>query len=808
MLYPQHLESKIGFDKIREALAEACNSSLGRSFVDKIRFSDNYATVKKMVEQTDEFRMILLIESGFPNQNYLDVSQALKRAGIEGAFLDTEQFFDIKLSLTTIQQIIHFFKNKEQTLYPQLRELLEMAIPNDGSWSFLIQQIDRIIDERGQVRDNASPDLLKLRKQLAAEQNAVRRTLERIYRTAKNSGWVGESMTLTVREGRLVIPLLAEHKRKLKGFVHDESASGQLAFVEPAEVLEANNEIRDLEIQERREVVKILENLTKALRPRLPELKTAYQFLGLMDFIRAKAKFAMEIDAASPLLTEGRVIDWTRAYHPLLFLSHKKMGKGVIPLQVNLDPQERILVVSGPNAGGKSVLLKTIGLLQYMIQCGLLVPMTPDSKMGIFKNIFIDIGDEQSIENDLSTYSSHLTNMKHFLMYANKHTLFLIDEFGTGTEPNLGGAIAESILENLVKSKALGVVNTHYTNLKIFADKNEGLLNGAMKFDAEKLEPLYELETGKPGSSFALEVAEKIGLPKQVINNAENKVGTQQVDFEKLIKELEIEKKVFTERNRELFSRNKKLEEQIDQYNRLKSFLDIEQKKILLEAKTQARSLVKNANKEIENTIRLIKENKAEKEVTLAARETLKKFEQQELTIKPSEKPEPKPNTAAEWQKVEGEINVGAYVKIKGQTAVGEVLSIKGKDVEVAIGQLQTNIKLNRLEKVSKTEYKEATKKPLAKKSGGMDMTEKMTNFSFNLDVRGKRSNEALSEVDNLMDDALLLGYNSLRIVHGKGDGILRTIIRNHLKNYKQISSVSDEHADRGGQGVTLVEMK
>ncbi|MFB0946357.1 MAG: DNA mismatch repair protein MutS2 [Spirosomataceae bacterium] len=808
MLYPNHIESKIGFDKIREALSEACNSSLGRSFVDKMRFSDRYDNVKKMVEQTNEFRMILMLESGFPNQNYLDVSQALKRASIEGAFLDTEQFFDIKLSLTTIQQIIHFFKNKETTLYTQLRQLLEMAIPYDGSWSALINQIDRVIDERGQVRDNASPELLKLRKQITSEQNAVRRTLERIYRTAKNSGWIGESMTLTVRDGRLVIPLLAEHKRKLKGFVHDESSTGQMAFVEPAEVLEANNEIRDLEIRERREVIKILENLTNILRPRLDELKPAYQFLGLMDFIRAKAKFAMEIDAVSPLLVEGRVVEWSRAYHPLLYLSHKKVGKSIVPLTIKLDPEDRILIVSGPNAGGKSVLLKTLGLLQYMLQCGLLVPMMPDSKVGIFKNIFIDIGDEQSIENDLSTYSSHLTNMKHFLLYANKQTLFLIDEFGSGTEPNLGGSIAESILEDLVKSKALGVINTHYTNLKIFANKNDGLLNGAMKFDAEKLAPLYELEIGKPGSSFALEVAEKIGLPKEVIDRAEDKVGTQQVDFEKLIKELEIEKKVFSDRNRDLFTRNKKLEEQIDQYNRLKAFIDIEQKKIILEAKDQAKSLVKNANKEIENTIRKIKESKAEKVETLAARETLKKFEQKELTVMPSDKPKPIKKTADEWQKSEGEIKVGSYVQIKGQTAIGEVLSVKNKDVEVAIGQLKTKVKLNRLEKVTKAVYKEATKQPIAKKAGGMDMSEKMSNFSFNLDVRGKRSNEALTEVDNLMDDALLLGYNSLRIVHGKGDGILRTIIRNHLKNYKQVASVTDEHADRGGQGVTLVEMK
>ncbi len=808
MLYPKNIEVKLGFDKIRELLAEECVSLLGRSFVDKIRFSDNFELVRKLIDQTAEFRLILQLENNFPTQNYLDVSEALKRAAVPGSFLPEDHFFDIKLSLTTIQKIIHFFRHKEDHIYPNLKLLSIAAIPetNPEGWAWLIAEIDRIIDERGQVKDNASPELADIRRRLAAEQSAVRRTLERIFRTARNSGWIGEDMSLTIRNGRLVIPVLAEYKRRLGGFVHDESSTGQMAFVEPGEVLEANNEIRDLEIRERREIIKILEKLTSFIRPHVPALQKAYFFLGLMDFIRAKARLAEKTGSVLPLLTDEQVIDWSQARHPLLYLSLKKAGKEVVPLSVGLNRENRILVVSGPNAGGKSVMLKTIGLIQYMVQCGLLVPASPDSKMGIFRNIFIDIGDEQSIENDLSTYSSHLTNMRHFLQFSDKKTLFLIDEFGTGTEPSLGGAIAESILEQLQKSKALGVINTHYTNLKVFADKNPGLVNGAMKFDIEHLEALYELETGKPGSSFAMEVAQKIGLPDFVIKNAQKKLGTQQVDFEKLLKELEIEKKVFSEKNLEYATENQRLKQKIEQYNSLKDFLDSEKKRILNEAKEQARSLVKETNRKIENTIREIKESHAEKEMTKLVREDLALFEKAEL--KP-EKPKPEKKTREEdWKAEEGLIEKGSFVRIKGQNAVGQILNMKGKDAEVSIGELKTTIKLSRLEKVSKKEFKEAHKESPKANLAGFDMNEKMSNFSFNLDIRGKRGEEALGLVDSLMDDAILLGYPEIRIVHGKGDGILRNLIRTHLKSYKQVGRMTDEHADRGGQGVTIVEMK
>lgn len=807
MLYPQNIEQKIGFDKIRELIADQCVSSLGRAFVEKIRFSDDYKIIDRLIRQVAEFKLILQTESGFPEQNYIDVSDALARASIEGAFIGQEQFFEIKLSLRTIQQIIHFFKNKEEVIYPELKTLTSNSLPvsdNDG-WGGVISQIDRIIDERGKVRDSASPELADIRRRLVAEQNDLRKTLERILRTARNSGWIGDEMSLTIRDGRMVIPILSEHKRKLKGFVHDESATGQMAFIEPAEVLEANNEIRELEARERREIVKILEKLTAFLRPYVPALRKAYLFLGLVDFIRAKAKFALSINATAPLLVEHQALEWYRATHPLLYLAHQKQNKAIVPLSIKLDHENRIVLVSGPNAGGKSVMLKTIGLVQYMAQCGLLVPASPDSKVGIFKNIFIDIGDEQSIENDLSTYSSHLTNMKHFVNFSNKYTLFLIDEFGTGTEPSLGGAIAESILEQLLRSKAYGVINTHYTNLKVFANKNSGTINGAMKFDAEHLEPMYELEIGKPGSSFALEVAQKIGLPKQVVDNAKRKLGTQQIDFEKLIKELEIERKVFADRNKEFVEKNQQLKNTLEQYNGLKSFLETEKKKILNDAKAQAKELLKETNRKIETTIKEIKEGKADKDITRLIRQELQNFETQEL--KP-EKVEEQKSVSEEWELEKGEIIAGSFVRIKGQPTIGEVLSLKGKDAEIAIGELKTNVKLNRLEKMSRKEFRDAVKESIKPRMTGIDLNEKMMNFSFNLDLRGKRGEEALGVVDNLMNDAIMLGYPELRIIHGKGDGILRNLIRQHLRTYKQVAGMSDEHADRGGQGVTIVRMK
>ncbi|MFD2569732.1 endonuclease MutS2 [Spirosoma soli] len=805
MLYPNTLENKLGFDTIRERLKDACVSPLGQDYVEKIRFTDNVQLIDKLLRQTAEFKQIVQYEPDFPSSNYIDVRPHLNRARVEGLALTEAEFFDLKLALRTIQDCLRFLsKRDDETAFPFLKELADPI----GVDKKLTDAIERVIDDRGLVRDSASPELASIRRRIISEQANLRKRLDSILRQARQNGWIPDDLSLTVRGGRLVIPIAAEHKRKIKGFVHDESQTGQTVFLEPAEVFDANNEIRELEYEERREIYRILLALTDQIRPHLDDLKKSVNFLAQIDFIRAKAKLAIQLDAIMPKLHERPLLNWINARHPLLHLSFQKQGKTVVPLGVRLDEKARILIISGPNAGGKSVALKTIGLVQYMLQCGLLVPMADYSEMGVFQNLFIDIGDEQSLENDLSTYSSHLTAMKQFLIGANKRTLFLIDEFGTGTEPGLGGAIAESILEDLNKSGAYGVINTHYTNLKVFADKTPGLINGAMRFDGENLEPLYQLEIGRPGSSFAFEIAQKIGLPKGVIDRAKEKLGSQQVNFEKLLKELDIEKRVFSEKNLEISINQRKLAQQLAEYTALKTRLDNDQKKIVNDAKQKAKTLVQEANQRIENTIREIKENKAEREATKQVRRELEQFEQKQLKPETLVAEQPK-QIEEEFVADNGAITAGSYVRIAGQNAIGEVLAIRGKDAEIRIGDLKSNVKLSRLEKVSKKTFKDATEtRDDRPRSRGVDMNEKMQNFSFNLDIRGKRGEEALGEVDRFFDDALMLGYPELRIVHGKGDGILRTLVRNHLRGYKQVARMEDEHADRGGAGVTIVKMK
>jgi DNA mismatch repair protein MutS2 len=807
MLYPDSFEQKLGFDKIRDLLRQACLSPLGQSYVDKIRFSDNFQLIDKMLRQVAEFKTIVQYEPEFPSSNYLDIRPQLAKVRIEGMMLTEEEFFDLKLTLRTIQLCLRFLAGKEKEVYPYLNELAD-AITVDKK---LTEAIERVIDDRGHVRDNASPELATIRRRIISEQAGLRKKLDGIMRSARQQGWMPDDISMTIRNGRVVIPISAEHKRRLKGFIHDESATGQTVFIEPAEVFDTNNEIREMEYEERREVARILRELTALLRPYLPELQRATTFLGLIDFIRAKAKFALQIDAGMPKLANQPLVDWLQARHPLLHLSFQKQGKKVVPLNLLLDAGQRILIISGPNAGGKSVALKTIGLLQYMIQSGLLIPVIEGSTAGVFQNLFIDIGDEQSLENDLSTYSSHLTSMKAFVTFANRKTLFLIDEFGTGTEPGLGGAIAEAILEELTKSGAYGVVNTHYTNLKLFADKTTGLVNGAMRFDGEHLEPLYELEIGRPGSSFAFEIASKIGLPKPLIDRAKEKLGSQQVNLEKLLKELDIEKRVFAEKNMEVGINQRKLAQQLAETNALKTRLDNDQKRLLNEAKQKAKALVAEANQRIENTIREIKENKAERDMTRLVRQELEQFDKKEL--KPEvlvEEVRKKPEKAEveEFLPETGDIAVGSFVQIKGQSTIGEVLALRGKDVEIRIGDLKSTIKLNRLEKVSRKVYREAVGETARPKMQGIDLNEKMMNFSFNLDIRGQRGEEAMVELDNFINNGLMLGYAELRIIHGKGDGILRTLVRNHLRTFPQVASMQDEHADRGGAGVTVVKMK
>ncbi|MEK6476405.1 endonuclease MutS2 [Catalinimonas sp. 4WD22] len=798
MLYPKNLEDKIGFDSVRELLKSHCSSTLGTAYVDKMNFSDDFAMITKLLAQTEEFRKILVQEEPFPASNFIDVNAHLDKAKTPGTFLIEEEFHDLQLSLDTIFRCLKFFEEDEEDEYPELKKLGDF-ISLDSN---LLNSIRRIIDEKGQMRNNASKELQDIRRMLQSEQVRLRKVLDQILRQARQQGFTPDDATLTVRGGRMVIPVLAEYKRRIKGFVHDESSTGQTVFLEPAEVLEINNEIRDLEYRERREIVRILISLTDEVRPHIRALKSAYNFLGMIDFIRAKARFALRFDSSCPVVEKKNKLDWYNARHPLLQMTLEQQGRNIVPLNIRLDEEQRILIISGPNAGGKSVCLKTVALLQYMLQCGLLVPMADHSKAGVFKNIFIDIGDEQSLENDLSTYSSHLTNMEHFLKFTDKRSLVLIDEFGTGTEPQFGGAIAEAILEELNALQTFGVITTHYTNLKQFADEAEGVVNGAMRFDSEKLEPLFQLEIGKPGSSFALEIAQKIGLPKKVLDRAKEHIGVEKVEFDKMLSELESEKNKFNSLNQELNAKEKRLNTLSKEYEELKSYIDDQKKQIINEAKREAQAMLRDTNQRIEATIRSIKENKAEKEATKQARKELEELKDKVQPTKSS------PKRAQTIEREEGEIRKGDAIRVKDNGALGEVLQVKGKQAEILIGSLKSNIKLNRLEKVSRKSLKKVLPDNKSFTTSTLDINKKQVEFSTNLDIRGKRAEEALPTLESFVDDASMFGMQELRIIHGKGNGILREVVRDYLHRHNGVAQVHDEHVERGGAGVTIVKLR
>jgi DNA mismatch repair protein MutS2 len=797
MLYPENIEFKIGFDQIRELLKKECLSPLGQGYVEKVKFTSDYQLISNLIAQTAEFKKILQQDLSFPSKDYIDVVPYFDHIKPQGSLLEPEKFRDIKLSLFTIASCINFFDQFPDEEFTALRELSK-EINLDRN---IFRNIDKVVDDNGRVKDGASSELWDIRKSLITQQSGLRKELDRILKSVKKDGFADEQVEITIRSGRMVIPVLAEYKRKVKGFIHDESATGQTVFIEPAEIFEVNNQIKELEHQERREIIKILAELTDLIRPIVPDLKRAYKFLALIDFIRAKALLAVRMEAVAPAIEKVQMIRWVKARHPLLYLSFKKQNREVVPLTISLNQDKRILIISGPNAGGKSVCLKTVGLLQYMFQCGLLVPLEESSTMGIFKDIFIDIGDEQSIENDLSTYSSHLKNMKYFLNSAGNKSLVLIDEFGTGTEPHFGAAIAEAVLEQLNKPAVYGVITTHYANLKSYAGNTPGVVNGAMRFDIEHLEPLYELEIGNPGSSFALEIAAKIGLPKEIIDNSKLKLGEEQVSYDRLLRELESEKTRVLRQNEKLKSKTAELDKLLTEYTESKEFIDTHKKKLLNEAKAEAKGLLKEVNQKIENTIKEIRENKADKEATKKLRNDLESLDES-LRI------EEVKDAVPTYEVLPGEIRPGDLVRVKNSGALGQVISIKDKDVEIMMGDLKSTVRMNRLDKISRKEYRSALGEENIVKSKGIDLQEKMGSFSTQIDLRGKRAEEALKEIDALMDSAIIFGASELKIVHGKGDGILRTMIREHLKTYKEVKSFTDEHADRGGAGVTLVKLK
>jgi len=839
MIYPQHFEQKIGFAEIRQLLNNHCLSSLGRSRVEQMTFLTNADEIRLRHQQIQEFRRIMAEETELPEQDFFDLRPTIQRIRIEGVHLDEKELNTLYLSLRTLHSWIKILRNEEEEekpLYPALHKLTEGVF----TFNAVTKRAEQILDRYGRISDNATPELANIRQELRRHEGSVSRTLNKILKAAQAEGWVDKDVVPTLRDGRLVIPAAPAMKRKLKGIIHDESSTGKTVFIEPAEVVEVNNHIRELEAEEKREVIRILKDFTELLRPNIPELVRGYEFLADIEFVRAKALLAQQISGISPQIEKSPHIDWTLAQHPLLALTLKKQGKKVVPLEIELNKKQRILVISGPNAGGKSVCLKTVGLLQYMLQCGLAVPMGENSKCGIFKDIFIDIGDEQSIEDDLSTYSSHLLNMKNMMRSCNPHSLLLIDEFGGGTEPTIGGAIAEAVLRRFVKQEAYGVITTHYQNLKHFAEDTPGVVNGAMLYDRHRMEALFQLQIGNPGSSFAVEIARKIGIPEEVIADATEIVGQDYVNADKYLLDITRDKRYWEGKRQTIHSQEKQMESTIQRYENEMTDLKEKRKEIIREAKKQAEQILQESNAIVEKTIREIKEAQAEKTRTRKARQEIDDFrarleeeqrhehdlmierkmqqiqdrrkrkqerkEQQQKTPATASSGTPVSNTAVKAKK---EFQKGDTVRMKGQTTVGVIEEIDGKKAFVTFGMVRTKVELSRLEPATKKDKANTATQivTFVSKETQKQVREKHLNFHQEIDVRGMRGDEALQAVTYFIDDAILVGASRVRILHGTGTGVLRQLIRQYLQTVSGISSVHDEHVQFGGAGITVVEL-
>ena len=831
MIYPKNYEQKIGFDSIRMLLKEKCLSTLGEQRVEEMSFSNQYDDILNRLNEITEFIRIIQEEDSFPNQFFFDIRPSLHRVKVEGMYLDENELFDLKRSLETIRDIIKFL-SKEETEdnhpYPALKELAGdvMIFPQ------LIDKISNLIDKFGRIKDNASTTLLQIRRDLSRTSNSISHTLNSILRSAQSEGFVDKDVTPTMRDGRLVIPVAPALKRRIKGIVHDESASGKTIFIEPEEVVEANNRIRELEGEEKREIIRILTEFSTEIRPYIPDILQSYEFLAEIDFIQAKAHFALHTNSVQPALENKLVIDWGHAIHPLLQISLAKHNKKVVPLDIELNKKQRILIISGPNAGGKSVCLKTVGLLQYMLQCGMLIPVSESSHAGIFNSIFIDIGDEQSIEDELSTYSSHLTNMKMMLKYCNSHSLILIDEFGGGTEPQIGGAIAEAILKRFNEKKTFGVITTHYHNLKQFAEDHEGIVNGAMLYDRHLMQALFQLQIGNPGSSFAVEIARKIGLPEEVISDASELVGSDYINADKYLQDIVRDKRYWENKRQNIRQREKHMEDIIAKYESAVQDLEKGRKEILNKAKEEAEELLRESNSRIENTIRSIKEAQADKERTKQARMQLDEMknklkEEEEKTLddeitrkmeklrerqkrKRDKKAQKKKEVAPQKSVEEKPIAVGDNVRIKGQNGIGKVVELNDKNAVVIFGMLKTTVKTDKLERSDKAAQptKDIAKSTFVSTQTQDQVYQKKLNFKQDIDVRGMRGDEAIQAVTYFIDDAILLGVSRVRILHGTGSGILRTLIRDYLSTVSGVAHFQDEHVQFGGAGITVVDLE
>ena len=803
MIYPSDFENKIGFKAIRERLNELCISEMGKEFVGKMCFSTDVDEIHTYLRLIQDFQTLMQDGVPFPVRDYNDLRDEFKHLAIDGTVISLESMFALKPTLSALFYVFKFFKSEASDKVQYLKALAEgISIDNH-----IFTEINRLIDDKGEIPDNASAELAEIRRDIRRKQSSIDHRMHKILVEAKNSGWTDSTAEMTIRDGRPVIPVRAADKRELRGFIHDESATGQTVYIEPAEIFETNNEIKELEYAERREINKILVAFTKILRPEIPNLTMAWRLLGLLDFIRAKAILSHEYNCVIPELTDEPMFDWIEARHPLLEQKIKGQGKQITPLDLRFGDDSRILVISGPNAGGKSVCLKTIGLIQYMLQCGLAIPVKIDSKCGIFHDMFIDIGDEQSLENDLSTYSSHLINMKEILEHGNERTLFLIDEFGTGTEPQLGGAIAEAILLKMNDKKSFGVVTTHYANLKLLADNHPGIVNGAMLFDTRYLQPLYVMMIGKPGSSFAFEIAKKIGFPNEILDSAAEISGREHLDFDQQLQQLEIEKKEVRKKEYELKVADKLLDEVVTKYKTQLADIEKNRKTLLREANKEAQEIIDRANAKIEKTIREIKEAQAEKNRTKELREELKEMKQ---NLVDEEKNLSKQLKAEEKEEIaNADLKVGDMVCINELEVVGELLAITDTDATIQFGDVRLRTTADKLRKISRSQARKAQQNPsYLRKSIMNDINEKAQKFNLTLDVRGQRGEEAVDNVAKYIDEATLLSIKEVSILHGKGNGILRKLIREYLSKQSCIQNFSDASLETGGAGITRITLK
>ena len=812
MITSELIEEKIGFDKIRQLVKDECHNALSLRMAEEMGFSNNYNRITLQLSQTDEMREILLMENAFPSQDFFDLSDALAYLRVEGTIIELQTLFDLRCSLRTICQCLDFLLVRTDDKYPQLRHLAQAVVLDRD----ILATCNRIVSDKGEIYDNASPTLADIRKQLVSKQLDIDRQISKTLAHAKHEGWAPENAEVTLRNGRMVIPMLDTHRRKIKGLIHDESATRQTAYLEPAEVVELNNDLRELEFAEQNEIRRILLDFSDSLRPQIDSLIGAYLFLAEIDFVRAKAQLAIKLNASVPTVMPERKILWYGARHPLLQISLQKQSKDIVPFSIEMNNDTRMVIISGPNSGGKSVCLKAIALLQYMLQSGLPVTAKATSEFGIFDKMFIDIGDQQSIENDLSTYSSHLLNMKHLLLTADSGTLFFIDELGAGTEPSIGGAIAEAVLESLYDKGAWGVVTTHYANLKLMADRLPKISNAAMLFDTDRMKPLFQLSVKHPGSSFAFEIAHNIGLPDEVLQSAEQKIGSQMLNFEQQLQQIEVEKLELKKRQTEFQVADDFLNEVIEKYTKLNENLETQKHKILSDARHEAKQIIREANKAVEQTIADIKKAQAEKEETKRLREALaeqsKKLDNQQQKAdtersKASKKASPKKASVPPDPIDNSPLQVGDIVSIDGQESYCQIVELKGNKAVVESGSVRMTISTDILHKTAKQKIPAKSKRDTTSRFQTIydDLNRKRAAFSPTLDLRGKRVNEAIELIDKHIDEAQLLSEHEIRLLHGTGYGILKTAIREYLRQNHNVREFHPERLELGGEGITIV---